>query len=66
MKKMPWKCSICGRVYAHRNITRREVLNAWWKHTKTYHPALYRRKKATSIRKAIRTKRLRYGPRMRR
>jgi len=53
---MPWTCSICGKVYKHRNATKREVLNAWWKHIKRFHPKLYREKKEKATRKMLKTK----------
>lgn len=53
----PWHCSICGRVYRRRDSTAREVLNAWWKHMKKYHPAEYAKKKKQQIQKSLATKR---------
>ena len=53
---MPWTCKICGRIYKHRNATKREVLNAWWKHMKRFHPKKYREKKKKATRKMLRTK----------
>jgi len=56
---LPWTCSICGKTYMRPNATRREVLNAWWKHMKKDHPVLYAKKKKAAIRKALATKRKR-------
>lgn len=51
-----WRCSICGEVYAKRNKTRRDVLNAWWSHVKKKHPKVYKQKKAQATKKAIATR----------
>jgi len=54
-----WHCSICGRVYARRNTTAREVFNKWWKHTKKFHLRIYYEKKRQQVRKMLQTKRKR-------
>lgn len=51
-----WHCSICGEVYIKRNSTKRDVLNAWWKHLRKKHPRIYKKKKAQATRKAIQTR----------
>jgi len=53
---MPWTCQICGRTYKYRNATKRDVLNAWWRHMKKYHPRLYAEKKKAAVRKMLKTK----------
>jgi len=55
----PWHCSICGKVYARENVTRREVLNKWWSHMKRQHPRLYAEKKKAATRKAVKTRKKR-------
>lgn len=54
--EMPWHCTRCGKVYLGGNHTRREVLNAWWKHMKKEHPRIYAEKKEKASRKAVRTR----------
>ena len=54
-----WHCSICGRVYAKRNATRRKILNKWWLHMGKYHPEVYLSKKKSSVKKMLATKRKR-------
>ena len=54
-----WHCSICGRLYRRRDTTAREVLSAWWKHVRKYHPVVYRKKKKQQVRKMLITKRKR-------
>ena len=54
-----WHCTICGRVYAKRDSTRREILNKWWSHMKKYHPQKYFEKKTASVKKMLATKRKR-------
>lgn len=53
---MPWTCKICGRTYKHRNATKREVLNAWWKHMKKFHPKKYAAKKKAAVKKMLKSK----------
>ena len=54
-----WHCTICGRVYAKRNATRREILNKWWSHMKKWHYQKYLEKKKASVKKMLATKRKR-------
>lgn len=58
-KLRAWHCSICGRVYARRDTTRREILNKWWKHMKKFHPKIYVQKKKAAVKKAVATRKKR-------